>query len=380
MTQSQSRHNKQRKEQKTSLNKRWSRSIPYGLSIATLGSLALGIILACTNDSNARPNFVYKPAPQAGSIAKIAGEVFDEKSLFGTEGDAAVKYIELRQQLYEAVIDQVKKKMSDQFIALEAQKAGIPTEEFVEKKITKGKITITKADIEAFIKERDWSRDRVTPEFEERIKGFLSEIKKAKMVDDYVANLSKSNPVEIYVDRPEGIAVEPGDSPIWGDKDAPVTIVEFSDFQCPFCKKAAATVDEVKKAFKGKVKLYFRHFPLPGHPEARPAAEASLCVNEQGESKFWKFHDILFKNQRELKAEDLEKHAKAAGANPTKFKECVEQKKFAAKVDEDLAYGEKVGVRATPTFFIDGWIVSGAQPFEKFGEVINDSLDRKKAK
>ena len=113
------------------------------------------------------------------------------------------------------------------------------------------------------------------------------------------------------------------------------------------------------------------------HKDAPAASEASMCVYDQNKDKFWKFHDIAFANQDKLDAESLAKHAKAAGADEKKFKECMDSHKFAEFVKKDQAYGEKLGVRSTPTFFINGQLLSGALPLEAFSEVIDEELNAK---
>ncbi|NDF14847.1 DsbA family protein [bacterium] len=148
----------------------------------------------------------------------------------------------------------------------------------------------------------------------------------------------------------------------------------FSDFQCPFCSRAAKTVSEIKKKYGNKVKLVFKHFPLPMHQQAGPASEASMCVFEQNKDKFWKFHDMAFEKQSSLDNDSLVKYAKAVGADEKKFKECFEGKKFSEAVKADLAYGEKLGVRSTPTFFVNGQLLSGALPIDQFSEVIDEEL------
>jgi protein-disulfide isomerase len=112
------------------------------------------------------------------------------------------------------------------------------------------------------------------------------------------------------------------------------------------------------------------------HKDARPAAEAALCVNEQGSDKFWKFHDVAFKNQDKLDPASLEKFAKESGANVDKYKECVGAKKYSDAVQKDMEYGEKIGVKSTPTFFVNGQLVSGAVPIEQFSEIIDDELSK----
>lgn len=137
-----------------------------------------------------------------------------------------------------------------------------------------------------------------------------------------------------------------------GNPEARVTIVEFSDFQCPACGGAAPAVEQILETFSGQVKVIFRHFPLSFHPLARPASLASLCAEEQG--KFWEYHDKIFGNQQKLSDASLKEWAKELGMDRAKFNVCFDEKRYESKVDEDYSLGQEVGVNATPTFFVNG--------------------------
>jgi protein-disulfide isomerase len=134
-------------------------------------------------------------------------------------------------------------------------------------------------------------------------------------------------------------------------------------------------VEQVMQSYAGKVKLVFRHFPLDFHPHAQKASEASLCANEQG--KFWEYHDLLFKNREKLEPANLKEYAAQLGLDAAKFSACVEGGKFAGQVKEDSEAGRKVGVSGTPAFFINGVMLSGAQPFDEFKKVIDAELAAK---
>jgi len=140
---------------------------------------------------------------------------------------------------------------------------------------------------------------------------------------------------------------------IKGKDGASITMVEFSDLQCPACAGAAPAVDQILEDYGDKIKLIFRHFPLTTiHPYARPAALASFCANEQG--KFWEYHDKVFENQATLSEDALKQWAKELGLNTTQFNACLDSKKYASQVDTDTALGNQVGVAGTPTFFVNG--------------------------
>jgi protein-disulfide isomerase len=172
----------------------------------------------------------------------------------------------------------------------------------------------------------------------------------------------------------EAYKAEVKGAPIKGAKDALVTIVQFSDFQCPFCSRVEPTIDQVMKEYAGKVRVAWRNLPLPFHDKAKPAAIAAMAANEQG--KFWQMHDILFKNQQALGAEDLQKYAQEIGLNMGKFKAALEDKKLVTGIEADSAMGAKIGARGTPAFFINGTFLSGAQPFERFKATIDEALKK----
>jgi protein-disulfide isomerase len=163
-----------------------------------------------------------------------------------------------------------------------------------------------------------------------------------------------------------------GDAPDFGPKDAKVTIVEFSDFQCPYCTKAADAVKEIKKKYGDKVRFVFRQFPLDFHKQAHGASQAALAAHAQG--KFWPYHDLLFANQSALQPEDLEKYAKQVGLNLTAFKNAMKDKTFTKAVDADLALGQEVGVQGTPSMFLNGERVSNPTDFNGLAALIDKKL------
>src|SRR5262249_27773904 len=177
-----------------------------------------------------------------------------------------------------------------------------------------------------------------------------------------------------------GVKVKRGVGEVWtggraggGAEKAPVTIIAFSDYQCPYCKRAHATVEQVMKTYGDKVKLVYRDYPLPFHENARPAALAAACANAQG--KFWEFHQKLW-GASDLSTANLKAMAGEVGLDQKKFDECLDKQEFKAVIEKDIADGAAVGVTGTPAFFINGRMLSGAQPFEKFKQVIDEELAR----
>jgi protein-disulfide isomerase len=164
------------------------------------------------------------------------------------------------------------------------------------------------------------------------------------------------------------------DSPTWGSPDAKVTIVEYSDFQCPYCEQFYQNAYPlIKKNFGDKVRFVYQYFPLDIHPDAAPAANAAACAQEQG--KFWDYHDYLFAHQADLSHETLISDAQAISVpNIKQFTECFEAKKYDSMIKSQEDAGSAYYVGGTPTFFINGTFLAGAQPYSVFQSVINDEL------
>jgi protein-disulfide isomerase len=167
-------------------------------------------------------------------------------------------------------------------------------------------------------------------------------------------------------------AISQGGGVSFGPANAKVQVVEFSDFQCPYCSRAAGVVHQIKEKYGDRVRFTFRQFPLPMHPNARMASEAALAANSQG--KFWEYHDRLFKNQSQLDRAGLEEQAKQTGLNMPAFKKSLDEHKYAATVDADVQLGEKVQVSGTPSMFINGERVANPTSFEAVAEMIESAL------
>ncbi|MDF1562167.1 MAG: thioredoxin domain-containing protein [Deltaproteobacteria bacterium] len=168
------------------------------------------------------------------------------------------------------------------------------------------------------------------------------------------------------------VDIKAGNSPAKGPENAKVTIIEFSDFQCPFCSRVNPTISQIMDEYKGKVRVVFKHQPLPFHQDAPLAAEASLAANAQG--KFWEFHDKLFANQKAIQRPQLEQYAGELGLDMAKFKAALDQGTYKAAVAADQAEARKYGASGTPTFFINGRKLVGAQPFPAFKALIDEEL------
>jgi len=253
--------------------------LSVSLATALLSAGAFAVIAACSDQqAKAKPVLVHKEAPKAGVVAKIGNEEITEEQLIG---DGQVDFFEIKKREYELKMERLNKMMVDKLVGAEAKKAGMSTEDFISKKIVGGEVKVTDKMFKDFVKEKRIPEGQITPQIKERINAYIQGTKKQDLVQAYVAKLTKGQPVEVYFKKPKmDMKVEAGDSPSFGSKDAPIQVVEFSDFQCPFCARGADLVHELKKRYGKKLHFSFKQFPLPMHKEARPASEAALCVNE----------------------------------------------------------------------------------------------------
>ena len=166
-------------------------------------------------------------------------------------------------------------------------------------------------------------------------------------------------------------------SPMTGNKEAPVTIVEFTDFECPFCEAVQPSIQKILKSYPKEVRLVFKHFPLQLHRNAKRAHLAAACAEEQG--RFWEYRNELFQDQRALKRNDLLGYAEKLGLNRSSFEQCLDQETYLWKIQEDIKEGFGIGVSGTPTFLINGISLPGAQSFVSFQHLIEQELSQAKS-
>ena len=210
-------------------------------------------------------------------------------------------------------------------------------------------------------------------DFEERIKSHLASQSFAQARARLIEELTTKYEVE-YMLEPLRFEIATEGHPALGAADAPVTVVEFSDFQCPYCSQVGPTLKKLTEDYGDNVRLVFRQFPLLRiHPEAQKAAEASLCAEEQG--KFWEMHDAMFADQKKLGVDDLRNTAQEIGLDLALFNACLDSGKHAEAVRDDLKDGNRVGVSGTPAFFVNGRPLSGAVPYQTIAKTVDEELE-----
>jgi protein-disulfide isomerase len=342
--------------------------------------LAALVIYSCSPNVNTTNKNVLFVTPTAGApnevVAKIGNElIYDKEFNEGIE----VELFELEEKIFNLKMDRFKVLMLEKFMKLNPQKVGLTNDEFFEKYIAKN-IEPTKSDIAEFMKSRGIAQDQLNPELLPKIKIFLKENLKKKALEKWLDQESLKYKVEVYFKKPQRpfFDVKVGDSPFMGGKDAKVTIIAYSDYQCPFSKKGSEIIKELGDAYGDKVKIVHKDFPLPFHSKAKVLAEGALCANEQNNKNFWKFYYKIFQDQTIGSEEQLKNISKEIGLDDDKFSKCLGSRKYSTRIDDEVNEAIKLGVKSTPTFFINGKIINGAHNIELFKTLIDEELTQNK--
>ncbi len=331
-------------------------------------------MFACSETVQSKVNFIFKPAPRQGVVAKIQGTEISESDLYkGIES----QIYEAETKVYEIKINRLKALVLEKIMEKHPKKKGLSNDKFLEKYITKS-VDVSDKKIQKFIEEKKIPAKHVNAQMKQRIKQFLEVQVKKDAVESWLAKQTKNNPVEIYLAKPQRPVrnVQVGDSPFTGGANAKVTIIEFTDFQCPFCSKGSQIMQELKNKYGKKIKIVFKNFPLPFHTQAKKASIASLCAHKQNKKYFWKMYYGFFGDQSIINPQGIEKLAKKVGVEMNAFKECLEDDKIAQVIEKDIEQGKKVGVNSTPTFFVNGQMINGAQDIEVFSEIIDEEFKK----
>jgi predicted DsbA family dithiol-disulfide isomerase len=329
----------------------------FGLWFAA--ALALGPAAGATAQDKA-------PAAAAIVAGKTIGAQEVDDLVRAQLMDLRAREHQLRSQALDALVGQA-------LMDKEAEARGVTPEALYETEV-KAKAVVSDADAKAYY-EANKARMGTTAEAEAltKIKAGLGQQRENERRAALVRELKAKYDVKVLLE-PHRVSVDAGSAPSRGNPKAPVTIVEFSDFQCPFCVRARPTVNRVREVYGDKVRFVFRHFPLDFHAQAEKAGEAAACAGDQG--RFWEMHDLLWENTAKLQVADLKAHAATLGLDAAAFAQCLESGRHGGVVEADLAAGQGYGVSGTPAFFVNGRPLVGAQPFEAFAQVIDDELQR----
>jgi protein-disulfide isomerase len=327
-------------------------------------SLVLCLALAAVWPAQAAPQ-----ASPAEPVAIVNGKPIFERDLAAS---IASQMLQLRQQEFQvkdrALQDLIRKKL----VELEAKKRSVSPEELLYDEADSKVAEPSDAELEGYYLAVKSQLNQPFDQVKEQLRATVKQLKIQQARQEYEDSLRAAANVVVLL-RPPRVEVGYDPARVRGDPNAPITIVEFGDFQCPYCHRAEATLNDLLSKYKGRVKLAFRDYPLrPLHPQAQIAAEAARCAEAQG--KFWEYHDMLYASQSELKEPRLIEDARQLGLDQKSFRSCLDSGKFVDQIEQDVQAGSKAGVGGTPAFFINGVFLEGAQPEAEFEKIIDSEL------
>ncbi len=326
------------------------------------------------NQTQSKPLFKYNAA-SGDTLAKIDGKTISEKD-FANDLRYRMELFNKDKEIFDFKLAQVKRKLVDHFVNKDPKSKGLDQNTYLEKNVF-NKIKVSKQQIEDFIKENKIPAVHVNDQLRKKVEQHIALKDKSKAVDDWIQSQLGGKQVDVFLTeprRPKFNMPALAGAPTYGKSNAKVTIVEFSDFECPACAGAVPILKKIKKEYPNDVKVVYKHFPLSFHKKAKTAGVAAMCLNEQKSDKFWEFHSYLFENQKKLSVDDLKSYGKKYGVDQAKYEKCIDDKKFQKYVDQDINDGKAIGIYSTPTFFVNGRVVTGALPFEQFKQIIDREL------
>ena len=350
----------------------------HRLLVAGLVALA-ATTSGCAKDGSAStpaPNVVERNGEVPEVLATVGGDPITMADVHSRVGEALDKietqYQRSRSKLVDSTIQAI---LRDRVLMAEAKKQGKTVDELVA---AEAGVPLEPTDVEVstwYQENRARIGNRTLDQVRPQIVAYLREQRRKDAMSKLEQRLDKDFNVKLNFE-PYRLTFNNTGAPTSGRADAKVTLVEFSDFQCPYCQGFVPTLKRVEKEYGDKLLIVYRQYPIPNlHPNAFKAAEASLCANEQG--KFWELHDIMFAEQQQLSVSDLKEKARRLGMNSKKFDGCLDSGRYVEQVQNDQKEGLRVGINGTPTVFINGILVEGgAVPFETIAGIINRELAR----
>ena len=305
------------------------------------------------------PSKPSTPPATSADRAKVLAIVDTKQITAGDVEDSLRPLIfSVQQEVYALRKQDLELKVNDTLLSQEAQKKGVTTRALLEAEVNAKLPRVTEAQEQTFYNE---NKDRISGDFAQtkaQIIQYLEEGKEHEATLAFADQLRRASKIEINLTAPESPAfsIATDDQPVKGNPKAVVTIVEFTDFECPSCARQHPVLERIVSEFGDRLKLVVRDFPLSQHANARKAAEAAEAAREQG--KYWEYAAVLFRNQSALGVDKLKQYATELGLDRAKFDAALDSGKFAEKIQRDLADGRKLGINGTPTLYVNGKRIS----------------------
>jgi len=312
--------------------------------------------------------------PAAGDevVARIGDEVITASELESMVGPSLVK---LRQDIYNTTVGELNAQIFERLVTEKATAEGLTREEYLAKNVD-GKMT--EPDEGEIVKVMSMYRTRLAQDdaqAREQVVQALQQQQQAKLIEAMRDELFAEAGVVILLQPPRAVVAITEGTPSRGPASAPIVLVEYTDYQCPYCSRAQPTIAAVMERYDGQIRHVFKNLPLPMHQQAQLAGEAALCAQDQ--DKFWEFHDWLFANQRTMNRESMIAEAGELGMNADLFTACISDGTYQERVDADMKEARGFGITGTPGFMINGRVLTGAQPLEAFETIIDEELTLK---
>jgi protein-disulfide isomerase len=327
------------------------------------------LLLAAAAAGCARTQAQAPPAAEGQAAARIGGT---QISVAEVDKKAGGTLARIEFERYEARRQALDEMVSERLVDEAARAKGLTRDALLKAEVEDKVPVPTEQEVRATYEQHKAQLGGATFEqIQDRIRASLRQQALAARVQEFHEALKKDTPVTILLEEPRADVAVPADAPSQGPKDAKVTIVEFLDYQCPFCHRAQQNVDEVLRQYQGRVRFVHRDYVL-GKPRSLPAARAARCAGEQG--KFWEYHRGLLLNAGDMSDADLLGRAATLGLDGSKFTTCAATARFDADIQGATDAGSDLGVSGTPTFFINGRRLVGARPVQDFKEIIDAEL------
>ncbi|HEY8231772.1 MAG TPA: thioredoxin domain-containing protein [Vicinamibacteria bacterium] len=338
--------------------------------LAVVAPLALAACSRPGGSAAPGPSSASKPATGTGVVAEVNGGPILASELEQRVGSRLTR---LKQEEYEIRRQVLDEMIGERLVAAQAQKSGLSAEALLQREVD-AKVKLPSETEIRGIYEQNKFRFGSAPRDEAiaKIREILSERAVSERRAAYEKELRSAARVAVRLEPPRAAVAIPAGAPATGPGTAKVTIVEFTDYQCPYCHRAQSVIDEVLQRYSGKVRFVHLDYPLEGHAEAVPAARAARCAGEQG--KFWEYHRSLMARPGSLDPADLKGRAATLELDGGRFSSCLASTKFDEAIQSELRHGSELGVTGTPAYFVNGRLLSGARPVESFVEVIEDEL------
>ena len=333
-------------------------------------------LLACSTAPAQQPSS-QGPGDVAARIGDRAITIrdLDEK----WKQDDPAQNAEATQLIYDGRRAALEALIAESLLTEAAKGSGMSADGYLEAEVAKRVKPVTDPEVSTFYSANiGQMQGRSLEVMAPAINRFITDQRRAEARDAIISELRKKGPaIRVALEAPRVNVAASAANPSLGGSAAPVTLIEFSDYQCPYCQRVEPTLKRLRAVYGDKLRIVWKDFPLTQiHPQAAKAGEAAHCAGDQ--NKYWELHDVLFNKQQELQLDDLKRHALELGLDTASFNQCLDSSKYGARVREGMTEGSALGVNSTPTIFINGRRLSGAQPYEVFAAVIDEELARAK--